>query len=51
MTFLKIGIVEDTFVQRDGRLDAFDHEFVEGSAHAGDRFLPVSSMGNDFSDH
>ena len=29
VTLLEIRVAEDTFVQRDGRLDAFDHEFVE----------------------
>src|SRR4051812_36679993 len=50
MAFLEIWIVEDAFVQRDGGLDAFDHEFVKGAAHAGDRFLPVPTMGDDFGD-
>jgi hypothetical protein len=51
MALLEVGVVEDTFVQRDGRFDAFDHVLVEGSAHAGDGFLPVSSMRDDFGDH
>jgi hypothetical protein len=51
MALLEVGIVEDAFVERDGRLDAFDHEFVEGSAHTGDGFLPVPSMRNDFGNH
>ena len=51
MALLEFGVIEDAFVQRDGRLDALDHEFVEGSAHASDGFLPVSSMRDDFGDH
>ena len=51
MALLKVGVIEDAFVQRDGRLDALDHEFVEGSTHARDGFLPVSSMRDDFGDH
>ena len=51
VTLLEVGIVENALVQWDGCLDAFDHEFVEGSAHPGNRFLPVPSMRNDFGDH
>jgi len=51
VALLEVGVVEDPFVQRDGRLDAFDHEFVEGSAHAGNGFLTVPSMRDDFGDH
>ncbi len=51
MALLKVGIIENAFVQRDGRLDAFDHKFVEGSAHAGNGLLPVPAMGDDLGDH
>src|SRR6185295_1566669 len=51
VALLEVGVVEDALVQRDSRLDAFDHKFVEGSAHAGNRFLPVPSMRDDFGDH
>src|SRR5262245_43188424 len=51
VSLLEVGVVEDTFVQRNGRLDTFDHELVEGSTHARNGFLPVSPMGNDLGDH
>lgn len=51
MALLEVGIVEDTFVQGDGGLDAFDDKLVEGSAHAGNGFLPVPSMSDDLGDH
>ncbi len=51
MALLEVGVVEDTFVQRDSGLNALDDELVEGPAHSGKGFLPVSPMGNDFSDH
>ena len=51
VALLKVGVVEDALVQRDGRLDTFDHEFVEGPTHTSDRFLPVPAMGDDFGDH
>src|SRR5262245_23413629 len=51
VALLEVGVVEDTFVQRNGRFDAFDHELVEGSTHARNGFLPVSPMGNDLGDH
>ncbi len=51
MAFLEVGIVEDAAVERDGGLDAFDDEFVEGAAHAGHAFLPVAAMGNQLRNH
>ena len=51
VALLEVGVVEDALVQRDGCLDAFDHKFVKDSAHAGDGFLPVPPMGDDFGDH
>ena len=51
VALLEVWVVEDAFVQRNGRLDAFDNEFVEGSAHARDGFLPVTPMGDDLGDH
>ena len=51
VALLEVGVVEDALVQRDGRLDAFDHEFVEGSSHAGNGFLPVPSVRDDFGNH
>jgi hypothetical protein len=51
VALLEVRVVEDALVQRDGRLDAFDHEFVEGSAHAGNRFLPVPAMRDDLGNH
>ena len=51
MTFLEVGVIENAFVQWDGGLDPFDHEFVEGAPHTGDGFLSISSMGNDLGDH
>lgn len=51
VAFLEVEVVEDAFVQWDSRFDAFDYEFVEGSAHASDRFLPVPSMRDDFGNH
>lgn len=51
VAFLEIGVVEDAAVERDSGLDAFDHEFVEGAAHAGHAFLPVAAMGNQLRNH
>jgi hypothetical protein len=51
VALLEVEVVEDAFVQWDSRFDAFDYEFVEGSAHAGDRFLSVPSMRDDFGNH
>lgn len=51
VALLEVGVVEDAAVERDGGLDAFDDEFVEGAAHAGHAFLPVAAMGNQFRDH
>lgn len=51
VALLEVGVVEDAFVQRDSGLNALDDELVESPAHAGKGFLPVSPMGNDFSDH
>ena len=51
MPLLEVRVVEDAFVERDGGLDAFDDKFVERPAHAGNGFLPVASMGDDFGNH
>ena len=51
VALLEVWVVKDASMERDGRLDAFDDEFVEGAAHAGDTFLPVSAVGNDLGDH
>ena len=51
VAFLEVGVVEDAFVKRDGRLDAFDDEFIERPPHAGNGFLPISPMSDDFGDH
>ena len=51
MALLEVGVVENSFVQRDGRLDTFDHKLIEGSAHAGDGFLSIPAMGDDLGDH
>jgi hypothetical protein len=48
---LEGGVVDDGFLQRDGGFDAFDEEFVERSAHAGDGDLPVISANDEFGDH
>ena len=48
---LEVWVVKDAFVEWDGGLDAFDDKFVERPAHAGDGFLPVAPMGDDFGDH
>ena len=51
VALLEVRIVEDAFVQGNGCLDTFDHKFIEGSAHAGDGFLPIAAMGDDLGDH
>lgn len=35
VALLEVWVVKDASMERDGRLDAFDHELVERTAHAG----------------
>ena len=51
VALLEVGVIEDAFVEGNGCLDAFDHEFVKGSSHACDGLLTVSPMGDDLGDH
>ncbi len=46
----EIGIGENTFVQRNRGLDAFDHEAVERAIHPRDGFGAVAAVSDEFGD-
>ena len=46
MSLLEIGIVENSPMERDRRLDAFDDKFIECATHPCHGFLAVTSVRN-----
>jgi antitoxin VapB len=42
----EIRVAENFLVQRNGGVDAFDHEHFQGPAHAGDGFGAVGAVGD-----
>src|SRR5260370_40448485 len=47
----KIRIGKNAAVQRNGSLDAFDHEHLESALHAADRFGTVAAFDDKLGDH
>ncbi len=47
----EVGIRKDTPLQRNGGLDAFDDEHVQGAPHPGDGFGAVAALNDQLGDH
>ena len=44
----EVGMGQDFLVQRDGGIDSFHHEHVQGPAHACHGFVAVCAIGDQF---
>jgi len=47
----EVGMVENFLLERNGGLDAADHELTEGALHTGDGNLAGSTGDDEFGDH